>query len=255
MIQKHYTSSRHFYKQEITKVAKNSVYKGKIMDTAKDYRILIAEDAVLRLEKIVREWNLPYPIDKKKTIELVKNIRTNLMKIKYSFLPSEMLLGTPEINKIIDITLKLKELMLTRTPSQLTLKQKLRYTEIKYALWILYGLKFRIARGDENNPLYAVDVIGVKIKQVEEHPSLPKLRITRAASQHTAFIIITNLLNIKRNEIRGAVVLPPIEFGGYISEAMYATETLTDEYLGKMIPTEKISKEVASKVIDITTRK
>jgi len=82
------------------------------LDTANDYRILVAEDAVERLERRVKSWNLPWPIRKKEVLTDIDALRKRILKIKYSFLPAEVLLTSEELKSLVE---EAKRLLKRRT--------------------------------------------------------------------------------------------------------------------------------------------
>ncbi len=223
------------------------------MDTKNDYRILVAEDAIQRIEKRVKTWGLPYPINKGKVLDLVHNIRSNLLKIKYSFLPGELIVESNEIRILEEKTRELASLILPRDKSLVKHgRSQLLVAELKYCLWILLGLKARLLRGEDNKPEYAVDIVGVEIVSVQKHPEARNLWILKAGTEKYGFTVVTNIGNVKKGEIRGIVILPPVEFMGVVSEAMIASEPLPPEYKGKPVPYDKVHlDEIRNKVEEI----
>ncbi len=222
------------------------------MDTSRDYRVLVAEDALCRLESLIRSWSLPYPLNKNAALSIVSEIRSLLMKIKYSFLPASMIVKSQELRGIEERVLRLRQMLVPRTQVMgLQVKQRLRLAEAKYALSILLGLRGRLVLGEENKPENAIDVVGVRVTSVEKHPSLENLLVTRASTGRIVLNIVTNIKNLRREEVRGAAILPPQVFDDIVSEAMYATDPLPEEYLGKRIPGDLLSSEVRAAVMRI----
>ena len=224
------------------------------MDTASDYRILVAEDAVTRLERRVKSWGLSWPLNKKKALSDIEELRKALLKLKYSYLPAEMILESSELGVIVDKAKELAGELLPkpgyeppRSPAA-----KLAVAEMRYALSILVGLPGRIRLGEENKPEYAVDVVGVEVTRVEDLTE--NLKATRASAGSFALTIVTNIREIKPGEVRAAAILPPVEFHGVISEAMYASGPIDGKYIGKKVPSRLLSGEVAAKVIELTRR-
>ncbi len=227
------------------------------MDTSRDYRILIAEDSLHRLENIVSQWRLPYQINKGKVLGLLRNIRTNIMRIKYSFLPLKLLVRLREFDMIKNSVLELAQKILSpHTLKPASIRQQLIVSEIKYSLWILTGLKYRFLRGENNLPEYAIDIIGVEVFSITNHPQMNNLKILRCGSEKYVFTVITNIRDIRRGEIRGVAILPPVQFGGVISEAMIATAALSSGFKGKFVPYSLVNiNEVRAKVLNIISSK
>ncbi len=213
------------------------------MDTAHDYRILVAEDAVNRIEKRVKVWNLPYPLNKGLALEKVRALRSAFMRVKYSFLPVDMLLESDALKELESAAQELARLVLpprgTRIENE---SHKLAVAELRYSLWTLLGLRSRLALGEESRPEYAVDIIGVEIGSVEKHPRAERLWILKAGTERFSFTVVTNLSNVKKGEIRGVAILPPAVFYGVISEAMICTDPISPELKGKRIPLELIHR-------------
>jgi len=225
------------------------------VDTANDFRLLVAEDAVARLERRIRQWGMPWPVNKSKALELVERARKALLRLKYSFLPSEMILESEELKTIVDSAVQLRGLIFPEVMPKLEGSRRMALAEIRYSLIILLGLPNRIRLGEDNHPEWAIDVVGVKVTRVEELRGASNLYYTRAAAGNIAFTIVTNLREIREGEVRAAAILPPVEFHGVISEAMYASEPLEEKYLGKRVPRRLLSPEVKAQVIRLVSGK
>ena len=211
------------------------------MDTSKDFRILIAEDAVSRLEKRVRVWNLPYPLNKGLAMELVKRARSRVMEIKYSFLPLGMLLESEAIRDLEAIASELAKLLLPPKGVRIeSIAHRLAVAEIRYCLWILMGLRGRLGLGEENRAEYALDVVAMEVGSVEKHPRADKLWVLRVGTEKFGLTVVTNVSGIKRGEVRGFAIAPPTEFFGIVSEGMLCTEPLPKELKGKRVPLDMI---------------
>lgn len=213
------------------------------MVEADDYRFLVVEDAISRLENKIKVWGLPYPLNKAIALEHIKKLKSTFMKIKYSYLPYNMLIELEDLKTLEQLTKDLASILLPPKTIKLdTTSTKLAVAEIRYALSILLGLRHRIALGDENNPEYAIDIIGVEIGYVEKHPKAEKLWITKAGTEQFSLTIVTNIVNIKKGELRGAAILPPVIFFDVISEAMYCTNPLDKSFKGKRIPSNFVHR-------------
>ncbi len=219
------------------------------MDTSKDYRLLLVKDAVMRLEKIVRVWPLHYPIHKGVVLQRIREARKFSEEILHSYLPMTYLLSHESVKRLQDIGKELANLLLPPKGMEVAGKSKLYLAEIKYCLLQLINLRPRLSLGEENRPEYAVDIIGVEIASVTKHPKTSKLYITKAGTSVFGLTIVTNMESVRKGEVRAAALLPPREFFGVISEAMYCSEPLPKEFLGKRPPINLISgKEVSSTV-------
>jgi predicted RNA-binding protein with EMAP domain len=219
-----------------------------------DPRILVAEDAYERLLKIIRYRRLNLPVNWNRANQLINELGHLIHRVKYMFLPPSQLARLDEIREINRLSGELARLFLDRELLNRFKPDKLVVAKTKYSLRILYGLKYRLLLGDEPDPLYSIDIEGVEVTSVHKHPRADKLFVTRAEGilQYT---IITNIRDIKRGEVRAAAILPPIEFMGIVSEAMYCSKPLSPEYKGKRTPHDLIDvKEVRSKIYEIMGR-
>jgi predicted RNA-binding protein with EMAP domain len=221
------------------------------VDTRNDYRFIFALDACNRLEARIRNWVLPWPIEKGKAFNAVSEIHKTLLRMRYSFLPYKMVLESPDLKEVVDKAKLLYRLLFPRESKSVHIPSKSEYAiaEIRYALSILLGLPSRIKLGEENVPEHAVDIIGAEVVEVD---SMGRgLWRTRASTGSFALTVVTNIKNIRKEEVRGIAILPPMEFHGVISEAMYASDPLPREFIGRRLKTELVDTHVRGIVIDI----
>ena len=211
------------------------------MDTSRDFRILVAEDAVSRLEKRVKVWSLPYPINKGLALELVRKARSRVMEIKYSFLPLDMLLQSDALKDLEAVASELAKLLLPPKGVRIeSVTHRLAVAEIRYCLWVLMGLRGRLGLGEENRAEYALDVIAMEVGSVEKHPRAERLWILRVGTERFGLTVVTNVSSVKRGEVRGFAIAPPTEFFGVVSEGMLCTEPLPRELKGRRVPLDSI---------------
>ncbi|MEB3851895.1 MAG: RNA-binding protein [Desulfurococcales archaeon] len=218
-----------------------------MVDTARDYRLGMALHAVAMLERRLRQWGLPWPVRRQEALALVEEARKRLLRARYSFLPAEMLAESEEVRWVSQAASRLREMLLPEQKPRLTPGQELAFAEIRWALLILYGLPARIRLGEENRPEWAVDVVGVEVVRVEPLAGT-RLMVTRASAGAAAFTIVTNIQSIRPGEARAAALLPPAEFSGVVSEAMYASGPIEARYVGRRVPSRLLSGEVAAAV-------
>ena len=223
-----------------------------ITDTPHDYRLLLVKEAMQRLEKIVSVWNLNYPIHKNKALEIIKNAKKVVDRILFSYLPLEFLINDESLKDLSSLAKDLTKELLPPKGVSLNPKSKELVAEIKYCLLQMINLKPKLMLGKENRPEYAVDIVGVEIVSVSKHPKAQRLYVTKAGTTSYSFTIVTNISNIKKGEVRAAAILPPKNFYGVISEAMYCSDTLPKEWIGKRPPSDMIfTKEVAAAVEEL----
>lgn len=221
-------------------------------DTRNDYRILVAEHALGLLENIARSRGIPGVVEWRSIEQLVEEAKKQLMSMKYSFLPPRMLAEQEPTRRLQELSKEIARLLLPwdkiRAMS-LDKKARMSIARAKYAIRILYGLPYRLILGDENDPLYAIDIECARVLSVSKHRRAENLYITRAQGVLT-YTVITNIESIKKGEIRAIAILPPIDLRGEISEAMYCSEPLEDEKcIGKRPPIELIDRKEVEKVV------
>ncbi len=221
------------------------------MDTSRDFRILVAEKALNDLYNIIRMRRLNIPVNWAKTLDLTEKLRSTLLKIKYSYLPLNMLIRSVELKLIIDYTVDLSRILLDKQVLNRFKPNPYPVATVRYCLRTLYGLKYRLALGEENKSHYAVDIEGVEIVSVHRHPNADKLYITKAEGA-LPYTIITNIRDIKKGEIRAAAILPPAIIMGELSEAMYCSKPIPPQYKSKRPPETLIdTSEINNKVYEI----
>ncbi len=224
------------------------------MDTANDYRFKMAEYAVQVLRRRLQMWGMPWPLNKSKALKTVDEIQRLVKKLRYSYLPPDMLLNSEELKSLVSLASELRSLVLPSQTPKLEVKQRLALAEIKWGLLVLLGLPYRIRLGAANHPEYAVDVVGVEVTRVEKMPGKEKLKVTRASTGNAAFTIVTNIENIERGQVRAAALLPPVLFDDVISEAMYSSQPIDRKYIGKRVPRKLLSGELAATIIRLAEK-
>ena len=224
-------------------------------DTPHDYRLLLIKEAVSILESIVHMWNLNYPIHKNKALKLIKSARRLTDKILYSYLPLDYLLKNDSLAELSSLAKALAKELLPPKGVPINIKSKELVAEIRYSLLQMINLKSKLMLGEDNKPEYAVDIVGVEIVSVRKHPKASKLLITKGGTPSYSFTIVTNLMDVRKGEVRAAAILPPKNFFGVISEAMYCSNPIPKVWIGKRPDPDLVNtKEVAVIVEEIIKR-
>jgi len=223
-----------------------------VSDTRNDYRILVAEHALGLLDSIIRAKKLPIPVNWKKAQEIHGEARSTLMQMKFSFMPPTMLAHSDPAKRLQELARELAAVLLPREWLEKTqIDQRTRHTiaEIKYAIRTLYGLPARLSLGDDNDPLYAVDIECVEVLSVSKHPNADNLYITRARGVFT-YTIVTNIKDVRKGDLRAAAILPPVELRGQLSEAMYCSRGKIEGCTaGKRPPASEIERSEVERII------
>ncbi|OYT30524.1 MAG: tRNA-binding protein [Thermofilum sp. ex4484_79] len=223
------------------------------MDTSKDYRILYCERILDRFMNVIRYWKLPYyTLKREKVLNRAERVKSALMTIKYSFLPLDMLLKSDMLREYEDAVEEVVKVLSEERPIISDEKTKLSYAEIRYATRTLRTLRNRLMLGEKNRIEYAIDIVGVEVASVSKHPRADRLYITKAGTGEESYIVITNIRDVKKGEVRAIALLPPALIMGEVSEAMYCSNPLPPEYKGKRPPSNLIFlSEVTSQIEEV----
>ncbi len=226
-------------------------YGAVAVDTSRDYRILIAEDALHRLESRVKSWGLPYPLNRGVAESLLSRARSLLMSIKYSYLPLNYLLSSPQLKELAGTARELSKYLLPPPNFRVEgTSSKLAVAEIKYSLLALIGLKARLALGEENLPEYGVDVVGVEVVTVSRHSSADRLWVLKVGTEKFSLTVVTNIPNVKKGEVRAVAILPPKNLYGVISEAMIVSDPIPTEFKGRRPPSDLLHLKELRTVVE-----
>lgn len=193
------------------------------MDTAKDARVLVLEDALRRLNEIVSNRKLKLHLDYSALNVLLTKAGGLLYEVKYSYIDSNALANAPPTIKIVEIMHQFQGLVedaLASGYAPQTKSQEMALAEYKYAGRIINGFQDRLERHDEE-PARAIDILAVEISKkqpIDESENLQKCRCTDGSRIWT---IVTNLKQVAPGMKLCCAVLPPVEMMGIISEAMF----------------------------------
>ena len=179
-----------------------------------------------KVERVVR--NPGRPIDKAKAQKLLQEMWSELKKLRWSGLPSEMASQmalnlsskASEMREVLGLKGEIKDLL---------------KAQASWALWYIQTLPNRLKLKEEADPGEAVDVFSGEIRSVENHPNADKLKVTRVAIGNLALTVVTNIQDVKEGQVRAVALLPPADLRGVISWGMFCSEPLNVEP-GKPFP-------------------
>jgi predicted RNA-binding protein with EMAP domain len=174
------------------------------MDTLNDLRIQWLERLFSRVHKYCKSGTI------KDRNKVCGQIESKIKELKYSYADENGVLEYT--NWILD---KLLELQNASTSSE-EAKRWLGYTISELED---FPRKLRIPVSE---PFQIFRYKFVEIVSVSKHPSLQNLRVTKVRdADGKEYTVITNITNVKEGEKAAVVFLPPREFGGVWSEAMF----------------------------------
>ncbi len=229
------------------------------MDTAKDARVLILEDALRRLNEIVSNRKLKMHISYGKLGDLLAIAGGLLYEVKYSYQDSQILADFEATQKLVSAIAEFEDLYraaLSSGHKPSTVKEKMVLAEVEYSLRIVRGFPARLREFDDE-PGLAVDILSVEISQISSVEGSDKLSECRCTDGTRIWNIITNLPDVKTGVKLACAVLPPVEMMNHVSEAMFLGSTpLPDDLpLGTLTNPPEISlAQARAQVLQITKR-
>ena len=174
------------------------------MDTLNDLRIQWLERLFKKIARYCKSGTIK---DRNKVCD---QIESKIKELKYSYADEQGVLEYT--NWILE---RLRELQTIPTSSE-EAKQWLNYT-ISELEDFPRKLKINV-----KEPFQVFRYKFVEIVSVSKHPNLSNLRITKVRDNNgTEYTVITNITDVKEGQRAASVFLPPREFGGVWSEAMF----------------------------------
>ena len=201
------------------------------MDTAKDARVLVLEDALRRLNEIVGNRKLKMHIEYGRLNELLKNAGSLLYEVKYAYQDAKALADLEATEKLIAHIGEFEKLYrgaLASGYKPSTVKEQVVQAEVEYALRIVKGFQDRLRTYDEE-PGFAVDILAVEISQVSKVQGSDNLTECRCTDGSKIWKIVTNISNVQVGTKLACAVLPPVEMMNVLSEAMFLGGTPLSE--------------------------
>ncbi|TXT57436.1 MAG: hypothetical protein BAJATHORv1_10138 [Candidatus Thorarchaeota archaeon] len=230
------------------------------MDTAKDARILVLEDALRRLNDIVGNRKLKLHIEYSKLNNELKTAGSRLYEIKYAYTDSQALADSEATKSLVESIRNFSNIVKSAMASSgfnpTTTKDQLVHAELHYCFRIVEGFQQRLLDYDED-PAYAVDILAVEVSQIQGVPTAEKLTVCRCTDGTRIWRIVTNIPNIESGSKLACVVLPPVEMMGVVSEAMFLGDTRLhfDTPLGLLVePPSHALDQARAQVLQITKR-
>jgi predicted RNA-binding protein with EMAP domain len=229
------------------------------LDTAKDARVLILEDALRRLNEIVSNRKLKMHIEYSKLGEFLKTAGSLLYEVKYSYTDAPALAdadSTQNLVRAIDGFGKVYAAALAGGFKPSTAKERLNLAEVDYCLRAISHFQQRL-RDYEEDPAHAVDILAVEVSQTDHIPGSSNLTECRCTDGTRRWTIVTNITGVKVGSKLVCAVLPPVEMMGVVSEAMFlgAEPLPEDSPLGTLTsPSVHALDHARAQVLQITKR-
>lgn len=231
-----------------------------ILDTAKDARILVLEDAIRRLTEVVGGRKLKLHVDYSKLVEALQQAGSLIYEVKYSYIPAVQVADLEATEKIADTLTSFRTVLETAIntsgykPS--TVKESLSFADVFYSFRIVENFVKKLKDFDDD-PGYAVDIVAVEISQTQDVPSSKNLTECRCTDGSRIWKIVTNIQGLKAGVKLACAILPPVETMNIISEAMFlgGDPLPEDTPLGVMkVPPEPALAQARAQVLQIMKR-
>lgn len=194
------------------------------LDTAKDARVIVLEDAIRRLNELVNNRKMKFHIEYSKLVEILQQTGSLIYEVKYSYLPPEQLAVLEATDKIVTSLQEFKQIFNDAKQSSgykaTTSKDLHTLAEAAYSFRIVEDFQRKLTTYDDE-PGRAVDIIAVEISQTTPVPDSKNLTECRCTDGSRIWKIVTNLSNVKAGTKLACAVLPPVEMMNIVSEAMF----------------------------------
>ena len=232
----------------------------RVLDTAKDARLLVMEDALRRLNEMIGNRRLKLHVDYSKLTASLQQAGSLIYEIKYAYIPAPKIAELEATQKIVetiaDFRSILEEAIKTSGYKPSTVNESLGLTEVFYAFRIVEGLIQKLKEYDDE-PAYAVDIVAVELSQVQSIPDSKNLTECRCTDGSRIWKIVTNIQGLNTGTKLACAVLPPVEMMGVVSEAMFlgGDPLPEDTELGFMkSPPVSVLDQARAQVLQITKR-
>lgn len=199
-------------------------------DTSKDYRLMVAEKAVEYFLKSIEGAKFRGKWDKKKVIQLAKEMIPEVQAMRYSYLDPAELTKTPQMEALKEKAKGIIEALggedwhhkfLSLADRGEREKVEEAVAKVRFFLNTILGLEKRLALGKINDPVIAVDIRVGEVMSVGKHPNADRLLVTNVNIGERAITVVTNDLTVKEGNRVAVALLPPANFRGIVSEGMF----------------------------------
>lgn len=195
-----------------------------ILDTAKDARIIVLEDALRRLNEIVSNRKMKFHIEYSKLGEILQQAGSLIYELKYSYIPSEKVADLESTQSIISSLAEFRNIVDDALKSTgykpATTKDILTLAETYYSFKIVEDFQRKLRIYDEE-PGRAVDILAVEISQIQPVPDSKNLTECRCTDGSRLWKIVTNISDIQTGSKLACAILPPVDMMNIVSEAMF----------------------------------
>jgi predicted RNA-binding protein with EMAP domain len=198
------------------------------LDTAKDARILVMEDALRRINDIIGNRKLKIHVEYSKLVDFLKQTGSLFYEVKYSYVSADQVADLEPTKRIVEYISEFKEIVEHAIKSAgykpATPKETHTLAELSYSFRIVQGIQNRLKLYDDD-PAHAVDLLAVEISQTQPIPDSKHLTECRCTDGSRIWRVVTNIQGLKTSTILPCAILPPVDMMNIVSEAMFLDET------------------------------
>ncbi len=230
------------------------------MDTAKDARILVMEDALRRLNDIIGNRKLKFHVEYSKLVDILRQVGSLVYEVKYSYVTAEKVAELDSTKKIVENISTFQNLIEQSIKSTgykpTTPKEIHTQAELFYCFRIVEKFQHKLQHYDDD-PAHAVDILVVEVSQTKPVQDSKNLTECRCTDGSRIWKILTNIQGLKIGTKLACAVLPPVEMVSIISEAMFLGGTPLPESteLGMLNnPDSSVLDQARAQVLQITKR-
>jgi predicted RNA-binding protein with EMAP domain len=231
-----------------------------LLDTAKDARILVMEDALHRLNDIIGNRKLKFHVEYSKLTDVLQQASGLVYEVKYSYIPAEQVADLEATKKIVEGINVFRNMIEQHVKSTgfkpTTPKENHTQAELSYCFRIIAGFQDRLKCGSDD-PAYAVDILAVEISQAQPVADSKNLTECRCTDGSRIWKILTNIHGLKTGIKFACAILPPVDMMNHISEAMFlgGTPMPQSTKIGRLIdPEPSVLDQARAQVLLIIKR-
>jgi predicted RNA-binding protein with EMAP domain len=194
------------------------------LDTAKDARVILLEDAIRRLNETVGGRKLKLHVDYSKLVELLQQAGSLIYEVKYAYQPADQIAGLEATQNIVNTLASFRTILENAINSSgykpSTVKESLTLSDVFYSFRISENFVKKLTEFDDD-PGSAVDILAVEISQTQPVPDSKNLTECRCTDGTRIWKIVTNIQDVKTGMKLACAILPPVEMMNIVSEAMF----------------------------------
>lgn len=190
----------------------------------------MAEKSVELFLKTIEGAKFKGKWDKKKAIQLAKEMIPEIQAMRYSYIEPKELIETPQMQALKEKANGIIEALggddwhhkfLSLADKSEREKVEEAVAKIRFFLNTILNLDKRLALGKINDPVIAVDIRVGEVMSVGKHPNADRLLVTNVNIGERAITVVTNDLTVKEGNRVAVALLPPANFRGIVSEGMF----------------------------------